>query len=355
MTRTTPPRSADVAVVLPQLAPLARSATRLHPRPGSPTAGDSSIGGPLLWPADEPWPYCDGPHEQDVMFVEGRMTPKPATSVEDVRQERRITAAAANRSPDNPYFPPYTPEEEAALDRISPGRPWPRGPVAMLPVAQLSTRDIAGLRPPQQADVLQLLWCPFAHELEPYPRTALYWRTAADVTGVLAEPPGPAPAEDERYVPEPCVLDPEQVTEYPSFLELSKELREQVLRWCRQQSPGADVDDPFEPPLEDLYQRELSTAPGWKVGGWPTWGLTDPNPQYCPACGTKMSPLLTIASAEWDSSTRSWIPYEDQEHADPGACPDLSTPTRIRINDSNQLQLYTCPAFPDHPHTALVQ
>jgi hypothetical protein len=33
--------------------------------------------------------------------------------------------------------------------------------------------------------------------------------------------------------------------------------------------------------------------PGWKVGGWPTWGLTDPRHPHCP----EMTPLLTIASA----------------------------------------------------------
>ncbi|MFD8627899.1 hypothetical protein ACFV4E_29160 [Streptomyces hygroscopicus] len=52
-----PPRPIDVAAVSPQLAPLARTATRLHPRPGAPTWHDSSIGGPLLWPAEEPWPH----------------------------------------------------------------------------------------------------------------------------------------------------------------------------------------------------------------------------------------------------------------------------------------------------------
>ncbi|MEU2255716.1 hypothetical protein ABZ540_21350 [Nocardia xishanensis] len=62
MTRTTPPRPADITNAYPQLEPLARIATRLHPRPGPVTPNDSSIGGPLLWPADEPWPYCDGPH-----------------------------------------------------------------------------------------------------------------------------------------------------------------------------------------------------------------------------------------------------------------------------------------------------
>lgn len=57
MSFTTPPRPFDA--LFPQLAPLARTATRLHPRPGSPTAHDSSVGGPLLWPADEAWPYSD--------------------------------------------------------------------------------------------------------------------------------------------------------------------------------------------------------------------------------------------------------------------------------------------------------
>src|SRR2546423_1890577 len=62
MSPVTPPRPLDVTAVIPQLAPLARTATRLHPRPGSPSPRDSSVGGPLLWPADEPWPHCHGPH-----------------------------------------------------------------------------------------------------------------------------------------------------------------------------------------------------------------------------------------------------------------------------------------------------
>ncbi|MFD7973442.1 hypothetical protein ACFV5D_32975, partial [Streptomyces clavifer] len=51
MSFTTPPRPLDVTALFPQLAPLARTATRLHPRPGTPSVHDSSVGGPLLWPA----------------------------------------------------------------------------------------------------------------------------------------------------------------------------------------------------------------------------------------------------------------------------------------------------------------
>lgn len=40
--RTTPPRPVDVTALFPPLAPPARTTTRLHPRPGSPTVRDSS-------------------------------------------------------------------------------------------------------------------------------------------------------------------------------------------------------------------------------------------------------------------------------------------------------------------------
>ncbi|MGW4893599.1 hypothetical protein ACWEQL_15255 [Kitasatospora sp. NPDC004240] len=58
MTRRTPPRPLDVERLFPEVAGLRREAVRLHPRAGSPTSRDSSVGGPLLWPAAEPWPTC---------------------------------------------------------------------------------------------------------------------------------------------------------------------------------------------------------------------------------------------------------------------------------------------------------
>lgn len=89
VTPVTPPRPIDVAAVFPQLAPLARTATRLHPRPGAPTWHDSSVGGPLLWPAEEPWPHCEGPHVVDGI--------NPVRSPADLRLERRILAASHGR------------------------------------------------------------------------------------------------------------------------------------------------------------------------------------------------------------------------------------------------------------------
>ncbi|MEV0320184.1 hypothetical protein ACIBKX_24885 [Streptomyces sp. NPDC050658] len=345
MTRTTPPRPVDVAAVFPQLAPLARTATRLHPRAGSPSPHESSVGGPLLWPADEPWPYCDGPHVPDGV--------NPATSPEDVRLWRHIQAEAAGRTEGDPQF---TREEMAIDKRIDVGCPWPEGPLAMLPVAQLYVRDVPLLRPPEQADLLQVLWCPFDHPPMPQPRTALFWRSAAEVTDLLTAPPEPAAVQSGDYVPQPCLLSPEQITEYPHHLELSEALQKRLRDPRSWESAGIEWDSSSEHTPKAFYRDTLSISPGWKTGGWTQWGLTDPDPQFCPVCDTQMDPLLTIASAEWSDDTRSWVPHEDQAHITPYVDGlDPANPPLVELRGGYVLQLYTCPEVPDHAYTGLIQ
>ncbi|MEI5102807.1 hypothetical protein RB200_35135 [Streptomyces sp. PmtG] len=351
--RTTPPRPLDVTELFPQLAPLARTATRLHPCPGSPSPRDSSVGGPLLWPTDEPWPHCDGPHELDGV--------NPAVSLADVRLERRIRTAARGRS--------MTVQEQETLARIRPPRTYPRqsspnphvcdGPIAMLPLAQLYVRDVPDLRAPAGTDLLQLLWCPFDHPPVTFmPRTALFWRSSAAVTDLLTAPPEPPAVQFDLYVPEPCLLAPEQITEYPNPLELSEELREPLGDWSTWQAADAGVDSSYEVCPEEFYLDNLAVAPGWKVGGWASWGYTDPIPQHCPACDTKMAPLLTIPTFEWDNSNSSWIPHEMRAAAAVLASagdPRPDQPTAVQIGSGHQQQLYVCPMSPEHPHTELMQ
>nr|WP_203723015.1 hypothetical protein [Streptomyces coelicoflavus] len=315
------------------MAPLARTATRLHPRPGAPSPQDSSVGGPLLWPADEPWPHCDGPHAVDAM-----------------------------------------------------------GSVAMLPVAQLYRRDVPDLRTPEGADLLQVLWCPFDHPI--MPRTALFWRSAATVTDILTTPPAPTAMEFDGYLPAPCLLNPEQVTEYPDHLELSRELQEQLGNWSVWQAADTGVDSAYASCPQEFYDSELAGAPGWKVGGWPRWGATDPAPRLCPACGSDMDALLTVATFEYDGAS-SWLPNEacaDREHTGPsagrtgpegqavidffraqgieahdrgrvprdarvaplGTNPAPRQPTAVQIGSGYAQQLYVCPAAPEHPHSELM-
>ncbi|WP_405407189.1 hypothetical protein [Streptomyces decoyicus] len=80
----------------------------------------------------------------------------------EIRLERRRRA----RLHRDPHGPQYTPEEGALkerndavfMERLDAGPPWPaESPVPMLPVAQLYLRDIPMLRPPGQADLLQVL------------------------------------------------------------------------------------------------------------------------------------------------------------------------------------------------------
>ncbi|WP_415947920.1 hypothetical protein [Streptomyces sp. KLOTTS4A1] len=349
MSRTTPPRPLDVTALFPRLAPLARTATRLHPRPGSPSPHDSSVGGPLLWPADEPWPHCPFPHTWDQVLA--------SNPLDGVREDRGIPTSGPQR--DSDADEDAEEDEEWPLDDIvGADQPWPGGPIPLLPVAQLYARDVPLLRPPgrEQADLLQVLWCPFDHpdEEKYHPGTALVWRTAATVTDLLGTPPEPPAVEFSGYLPQPCLLAPEEVTEYPAFMELSKELQEQLADWSRWQAAGSTVDSSYATAPQSYYTSNLSTAPGWKSGGWSRWGLTDPVPRVCSVCGTEMEPLLTIASTEWDGDNQSWVPVGDQarDPLPPGILP--GSYTRVDIA-GGCLQLHVCPVSSDHPHIELVQ
>jgi hypothetical protein len=69
-----------------------------------------------------------------------------------------------------------------------------------------------------------------------------------------------------------------------------------------------------------------------------------------------MEPFLTIDSAEWDPNSVTWIPWEDQDHADDPAYEDAARrPSMLQISDMDRLQFYACPASPDHPYTEQVQ
>ncbi|MBO8199398.1 hypothetical protein JW613_13970 [Streptomyces smyrnaeus] len=353
--RTTPPRPVEVSEVFPELASWARPAIRLHPRPGSPSVRESSVGGPLLWPAEEPWPHCESSHlHRDSGFRQSPVI---------VRLERRMQARWHPDSGDVGLTP-----EEAALkersaarlaERLDAGPPWPADcPVPMLPVAQLYLRDIPLLRPPGQADLLQILWCPYDHEPDYKPSTALFWRSATAVVDILAAPPEPYEVNYRGYVPEPCVLAPEAITEYPVSLDLSPEIRLMVEDRSRWQAAGVEVDSAYGDCPRDFYDCELADAPGWKVGGWPPWGRTDPYRRHCAVCDVQMVPLLTIASFEWDGGEgRSWAPCEDQAaaYAAHYAGQDPSQPTAVEVGSTDNMQLYVCPASPEHPHTDLIQ
>jgi hypothetical protein len=161
---TTPPSPIDVPSEFPALAPYARTTVRLHPRPGTPAIEHSSVGGPLLWPVDEPWPMCDGPNGYD----------------------------HHDNSPGEPAAP-------------------------LVPVVQLLVDDVPELPFPDGTDVLQVLWCPFDHDPFSAPRPQVRWRRRAGLGACRSSMPSPDAESDPRLVPSPCVVDPERVVEYPIY------------------------------------------------------------------------------------------------------------------------------------------
>ncbi|MEV7184160.1 hypothetical protein [Kitasatospora sp. NPDC093102] len=342
MPRTTPPRPLDIEALFPELARHRGTTTRLHPRPGRPDASVSSVGGPLLWPSDEPWPVCTDPHPH----ARGQ---RPA----DIHRSREVLADAWNREQD----PGPTDGERQLLDELR-RRHRVEGasaddPLPLIGLAQFYRRDIPDLPAgPDDCDLLQVFWCPFdAHGPG---RTGmlldLRWRRSREVTEVLASPPRPEVVGFDGYVPEPCVLHPEQVTTYPFAGLLPEDLCARIGAWeeAREEEAEEDEEDGGPP----LYQYDLSIPPGWRVGGFASWHSTDPAPMDCLSCATPMQLLLTIDSSEWDGGSGSWRPLEDQASAD---LHGTSTPTEVTVGSWGELNVFACPADPRHPHRRSIQ
>ncbi|MEV0324401.1 DUF1963 domain-containing protein [Streptomyces sp. NPDC050658] len=268
MPRHTPPRPLDVEELFPEVVPFRRETVRLHPRAGEPTHRDSSVGGPLLWPEREPWPVC--------------------------------------------------PTHEAS---------------PMVPVVQIYRSDMpdAVRSPfPDGCDLLQVLWCPLEHAGEwvvPHIRCR-----ASDAVGAPAGPP-PVPSAARRgRVPRPCVVHPEQVTEYASW-DLPSEVRDVLEKRFEEVEAATGWD----------YQYHLSTAPGIKLGGWPGWSQEPAWPR-CTQCRRPMEHLLTVESWEADAeSGLTWTPVEDRGRRYDG--PDLM------LGDAGGVYLFVCTACPDRPYT----
>jgi hypothetical protein len=328
MVDTTPPGHTTLLAQLPELADYARPALRLHPRRGHPAVGESSVGGPLLWPVGEPWPTCDSADHQ---AADGTMT--------------------------------------GSLDE----------PAVMASVLQLYRRDLpAGILPapgwafPNGTDLLQLLWCPNPHGYAYTPRVRVFWRTEAQVgTARTVNPPLNTSYEDlgiDNLAPWPCVIHPERVADFPPIARLHPadldgpsdpgsllgilpaHLERACLGWT---VDGAPPDD--ESWNSDRGYRCQARVPGWKLGGWIRESGSLPGPSaYCD-CGAPAFSLLDTGfeglDGPWQPAAEpefSWSDPHDEEwggHRAPG----------IWGGRNGELWLLACSADPSHPIRAEVE
>lgn len=298
MVFTTPRPPLDVVAAFGELAGMSRTAVRLHPRRGEVGQRVSSLGGPLLWPREEPWPSCD-----------------------DAGHTRWHLAVGV---------PPGTAGQA----------------IPMVPVLQLFARDVPELPFPDGTDVCQVLWCPAEHGWAMDPIARVRWRDSMAVRDELIDPPAPGPDLGfQEYRPRPCMLHPERVDELPDAWEIDEDLRDRVEAWAEERGWS--------------YFYHLSAAPGTKVGGWPDW-IQDPQYPDC-ACGRQMSHLLTVASCEWDGeSWRRWLPEQEGADLDRGADRPAAAfiaveDAGLMIGDGGSYYIFTCLHCPQRPTATLSQ
>ncbi|MEV3934975.1 hypothetical protein AB0K52_03195 [Glycomyces sp. NPDC049804] len=261
--------------------------------------------------------------------------------MDEVFEERRIMNLAWSRrragTPDM-----FSAEERAFLDALrEPERRNPRrdesgtATAPLLPVAQLFTRDVAGLPFSERFDLLQVLWCPFDHPAteEYWPAVQLRWRDTTQSVFKPMYPMGSTLVGFEDYVPSPCVLAPEEVTEYPDMNLLSPELREEIKATSER--------------LETFDYHDNALAPGWKVNGHgAAWMIIDAYDVLC-ECGAKAKPLLTATSGETGAPTSHWTPSEERDKAANAelfySCAD------VYLGRGYDLQIFHCGLDPEHP------
>lgn len=285
----TPPPASDIESVFPQLRGYVRWTTLLHPTPGAPGVRDSSVGGPLWWPADEDWPTCR-------LEVGGDPT-------------RRLPAEP------------------------------------LIPVVQLWVEDVPDLPHPEGAEALQLLWHPsdfaMAYPNGPEPAAPVdeyfqvRWRRADDVIELLTDQPQGDPDDGDGYAPVPCVLDPERTTEYPPSWFLGNDFYEHVR--TVDERTGAD------------YHTARSYGWGCKAGGWPgDTNVGGPYPDFFVCdCGTPLETLLTLSSGE-DAHDVATTPttYATTPWSSSGV---YTEPHGMQLGRGMFLNVFYCPTSWDHP------
>jgi hypothetical protein len=219
-----------------------------------------------------------------------RTTPPPAVdvaaAVPELKSLSKVTVRLHPRFGDEPK-----PDESKLGGRFHwpADEPWPAlDDIPLVPVLQLRAED----GPPNFAfrpgtDLLQLLWGPRT-ELKP----VIAWRKRAAVTGELAPYPDTSKANLD-FVPVPCRVFPERVTEYPPSAILPPAVARAI-----------DLGT-------TRYDSQFAAASGTKVGGYPRWS-SPADPPACATCGWGMDYLLTVAGSEWDDAGRArWMPKEE--------------------------------------------
>lgn len=219
-----------------------------------------------------------------------RTTPKPTVDPLDRFPELKPLARVAVR-----LHPRYGDEPKVHESKLGgavlwpDGEPWPPCPEFRIPMAavlQVRADDLAPQFPVRpKTDLFQLFWTPRATKAGP-PHVVGVWRSEADIRKRTANPELPDSA-DLGFVPVPCRLHPERVSELPPVEAMPESMRKSLIG-----SP-------------DQFARSRGT----KLGGWPRDSDAAPK---CSTCVWPMDYLLAVDSCEWTTTDDRWKPKEDK-------------------------------------------
>ncbi|MEZ0296207.1 MAG: hypothetical protein ACAI35_07105 [Candidatus Methylacidiphilales bacterium] len=222
------------------------------------------------------------------------------------------------------------PRRKAGLDplgsKIGGSIAWPLGepfPVCperrcpAVPVLQLHQRDAPELPFMPGTDLFQLLWYPQNYHgkgIGTYfgPKILGFWRDSSTLGWNRALRPI-YDLYEYLYVVQECEVHPEWVIEYPDIDELPPDQQMEIISHYLKRPDG---DDDY------IYSQCLSIAPGFKVGGYPSWSARELMGDIFPA-DPDQKYLLTIDAMEWQSgSEKRWRPTDRQisEHSPTGIC-----------------------------------
>lgn len=275
---------------------------------------------------------------------ESRRTPAAPLDLTSIIPELKPFLRPAVRL--HPRFGPEPPPDAAKLGGqfLWPeDEPWPTDPATRLPLTPvLQLRDTVKSRDVSfhlGHDLLQLFWLardPQGGEL----KAMVNWRRVIQHQGQKLQKSPDANYAFPSLVPVPCALHPEWVGELPDWERLRRtDLRARLDEW--RPEVGSSLS------TSDYFTRNLASAPGTKVGGWPRESLKTPN---CKSCLRPLDYLLTVAAYEWTPADAArWRPTQepDDELGRRAAC-------GLGFSGGTAVEVYICRRCDNWPVRALV-
>lgn len=197
----------------------------------------------------------------------------------------------------------------------------------LLNLIQIIGSDIKGW---DKKEALQVFWCPQDHENTycPYIHVRRIGIDSKDIRKFQV-----FDDSESLYIPKTSSIVFESIIECPSVHEIPNTILRKIKLVKEWGILGNQLfGDGYENYAEYYYQNALSTAPGWKLGGWCDW--VQAKMSFTCDCKSKMAHLITLGSSMTDGATMfRWGKYRGKKGYDQ---------TGIMIGDCGNIYVFEC-------------